>query len=355
MGNKRSAVTEADEDLEYTLPNPSKLKHSNGNAKVDTSGQARTAAQLVEALGPLRRGGPGDGHGHRPAREPLRAAPRARHQDVEGERAEGRPRLRARGHRRAHPRADPRQAGRGRGGAEPGAPHRAPRRRLPGGSQGLVAAHGVARQGHRRQGDRHRSRQAAAHPGGRHHRLGQVRLRERDALFDPAARHAQRGAARARGPQAGGAEPLRLDPAPAHPGDHEPAAGGQRAGQPDQGDGGALLDHEPRPHAQPGGAEPPPRARGRAAAAVHPVRDRRAGGSDDGRSGRGGGLDHPAGAEVARGGHPPAAGHPAAERGHHHRHDQGQRAGAHRVRRLVADRLPRDPRPERRRVAARSG
>jgi S-DNA-T family DNA segregation ATPase FtsK/SpoIIIE len=51
MGNKRSNVTEADEDLEYTLPNPSVLKHSNGNAKVDTTGQARTAARLVEALG----------------------------------------------------------------------------------------------------------------------------------------------------------------------------------------------------------------------------------------------------------------------------------------------------------------
>jgi S-DNA-T family DNA segregation ATPase FtsK/SpoIIIE len=51
MGNKRSNVTEADEDQQYTLPNPSKLKHSNGNAKVDTSGQARTAAALVETLG----------------------------------------------------------------------------------------------------------------------------------------------------------------------------------------------------------------------------------------------------------------------------------------------------------------
>ncbi len=50
MGNRRSNVTEAD-DLEYTLPNPAVLKRSNGSAKVDTSGQARTGAQLVEALG----------------------------------------------------------------------------------------------------------------------------------------------------------------------------------------------------------------------------------------------------------------------------------------------------------------
>ena len=42
MGNKRSNVTEADEDVEYTLPSPSNLKRSNGNAKVDTSGQQRT-------------------------------------------------------------------------------------------------------------------------------------------------------------------------------------------------------------------------------------------------------------------------------------------------------------------------
>jgi DNA segregation ATPase FtsK/SpoIIIE, S-DNA-T family len=51
MGNKRSAVTEADEDAEYAIPNPGVLKRSNGNAKVDTSGQQRTATQLVEALG----------------------------------------------------------------------------------------------------------------------------------------------------------------------------------------------------------------------------------------------------------------------------------------------------------------
>ena len=42
-------------------------------------------------------------------------------------------------------------------------------------------------------------------------------------------------------------------------------------------------------------------------------------------------------------------------RGRHHRHDQGQRAVADRVRGLLADRLARDPRPERRRVAARHG
>jgi DNA segregation ATPase FtsK/SpoIIIE, S-DNA-T family len=50
MGNRRSGVTEAD-DLEYSLPNPSLLKRSNGGAQVDTTGQARIGAKLVEALG----------------------------------------------------------------------------------------------------------------------------------------------------------------------------------------------------------------------------------------------------------------------------------------------------------------
>jgi S-DNA-T family DNA segregation ATPase FtsK/SpoIIIE len=50
QGNRRSAVTEAD-DLEYTVPPGSLLKRSNGAAKVDTGAQERTGAQLVEALG----------------------------------------------------------------------------------------------------------------------------------------------------------------------------------------------------------------------------------------------------------------------------------------------------------------
>ena len=50
QGNRRSAVTEAD-DLEYKLPAPAVLKRSNGTTKVDTSAQERTGAKLVEALG----------------------------------------------------------------------------------------------------------------------------------------------------------------------------------------------------------------------------------------------------------------------------------------------------------------
>jgi DNA segregation ATPase FtsK/SpoIIIE, S-DNA-T family len=49
MGNRRSAVTEAD-DYDYRLPKPSFLKRSNGAQKVDTKGIERTGAQLTEAL-----------------------------------------------------------------------------------------------------------------------------------------------------------------------------------------------------------------------------------------------------------------------------------------------------------------
>jgi S-DNA-T family DNA segregation ATPase FtsK/SpoIIIE len=50
QGNRRSSVTEAD-DLDYPLPSDRLLNRSNGAAKVDTKGQERTGAALVEALG----------------------------------------------------------------------------------------------------------------------------------------------------------------------------------------------------------------------------------------------------------------------------------------------------------------
>ena len=88
---------------------------------------------------------------------------------------------------------------------------------------------------------------------------------------------------------------------------------------------------------------------------VHPVRDRRARRPDDGRARRRRGLDHPARPEGARGRHPPRARHAVPARGRHHGHDQGQRPEPDRVLRLLPDRLARDPRPERRRVAAGPG
>ncbi|HEY1360171.1 MAG TPA: DNA translocase FtsK 4TM domain-containing protein [Thermoleophilaceae bacterium] len=50
QGNKRSAVTEAD-DIDYPLPKPKFLKRSNGSQKLDTKGIERMGGQLVEALG----------------------------------------------------------------------------------------------------------------------------------------------------------------------------------------------------------------------------------------------------------------------------------------------------------------
>jgi S-DNA-T family DNA segregation ATPase FtsK/SpoIIIE len=49
MGNRRSAVTEAD-DLHYRMPQPAFLKRSNGAQKVDGKAIERVGAQLMEAL-----------------------------------------------------------------------------------------------------------------------------------------------------------------------------------------------------------------------------------------------------------------------------------------------------------------
>ena len=49
MGNRRSAVTEAD-DYDYRMPKPAFLKRSSGPQKVDTKGIERIGTQLVEAL-----------------------------------------------------------------------------------------------------------------------------------------------------------------------------------------------------------------------------------------------------------------------------------------------------------------
>jgi S-DNA-T family DNA segregation ATPase FtsK/SpoIIIE len=49
QGARRSAVTEAD-DLDYSQPQPSFLKRSNGGQKVDSKSIERTGGQLVEAL-----------------------------------------------------------------------------------------------------------------------------------------------------------------------------------------------------------------------------------------------------------------------------------------------------------------
>ena len=287
-------------------------------------GEDRRAAD--RGARPLQGPGEGDRDGRRPAHHPLRAAPGARHQGRQGRPAQGRPRLRAGRRRHPHPRPDPRQAGRRRRGPQRAPAHRAPRRRLPGAARRLVAAHRLARQGRRGPGDRRRPGQDAAPAGRGHHRRGQVGRRQRDALLDPAARHAARGPDGARRPQAGRAQPLRLDPAPADAGHHVPAPGRHRAAEPRARDGAALLVHVARPHALADRAQQGPREARRAAAALRAVRDRRARRPDDGRARRRRGLDHPHRPEGARGRHPPRARHAVPARGRDHRHDQGQRA-----------------------------
>ena len=100
----------------------------------------------------------------------------------------------------------------------------------------------------------------AARARRRHHRLRQVRVHQRDPDLDPDARLAQRGAPGARRPEAGRAQPLRAAPAPADPGGHQPAAGGERARQPDRRDGEPLRGDGRGAGAQPGRAQPGPQA-----------------------------------------------------------------------------------------------
>ncbi len=91
----------------------------------------------------------------------------------------------------------------------------------------------------------------AARPDRGHHRLGQVRQRQRDPQLDPPACIAERGEDGAGRPQAGRAQPLREDPAPADAGRHLSTAGGQRAQQPDRRDGEPVPDHGAGPDPQP--------------------------------------------------------------------------------------------------------
>ena len=201
-------------------------------------GEGRRAADRGARA--LQHRGARDRHGRRPAHHALRAAAGARHQGRQGRAAQGRPRVRAGRGRHPHPGADPGQAGGRHRGPERAPPDRPPGRRLPGAAAGLVAADGVAGQGRRGPLDRRRPGEDAAPAGRGHHRRGQVGRDQRDAVLDPAAGHAARGADGARGPQAGRAHALRLDPAPADAGDHLAQAGRDRAAEPRARDGAAL-------------------------------------------------------------------------------------------------------------------
>ena len=117
--------------------------------------------------------------------------------------------------------------------------------------QGVLAAGRLARQGHLGQRRLDRPAEDAARADRRHHRFGQVGQRQRDPQLDPAARLAQRGADGAGRPEAGRAQPLRADSAPADAGRDLAAAGRQRPQQPDRRDGEPLRSHGAGPRAQP--------------------------------------------------------------------------------------------------------
>ena len=285
-----------------SVPNTRFLVRSTGEAaKPDTAGQEQVARTLLETLGHFGIDAKVIGRvtGPHITRYEIRLAPGIKVAKVAQLKDDLAYALAATDIRILAP--DPGQAGGRRRGPQRAAQDRPPRRRLPGPAARLVAADGVAGQGHRRARHRRRPGQDAAPAGGRDHRRRQVRVRQRDAVEHPAARDPPRGADRAGRSQAGRAQPLRVDPAPAHPGDHQPPDGRQRAAEPGQGDGAALRDHVAGPDPEPAGAQPRARQARRAPAALHPVRHRRARRPDDGRAGRRRGLDHPPGPEGARG------------------------------------------------------
>ena len=160
--------------------------------KPDTAGQEQTATQLVEALGHfgVEAKVVGTVAGPHITRYELRLAPGHRRWP------------RSRSSRTTSPTRWPRptSASSRRSPASRRSASRSPTRRrrivhlgdvFQEPPDGLVAAHGVAGQGRRRQGDRRRPGEDAAPARRRHDRRRQVRLRQRDALLDPAARDAR--------------------------------------------------------------------------------------------------------------------------------------------------------------------
>ena len=158
QGRFRASVTD-DPDFEWRVPSSRFLVRSTGEAaKPDTAGQEQVARTLTETLGHFGIEAKVIGRvtGPHITRYELRLAPGD--EGRQGRPAQGRPGVRAGRDRHPDPRADPGQAGGGGGGPERPPADRQPGRRVPGAPGGLVAAHRVARQGHRRARDRSRPR-----------------------------------------------------------------------------------------------------------------------------------------------------------------------------------------------------
>ena len=83
MGNRRAAVTESDE-LDYKLPAGQAAPAREGGPRPRLPRPRAGRQGAARGARPLRRRGRAPGRRQRPAREPLRAAARARHQGVEG-------------------------------------------------------------------------------------------------------------------------------------------------------------------------------------------------------------------------------------------------------------------------------
>ena len=179
----RAATTRPTRRSSTSSPTPRLLTRSTGDQiRPDTRGNAKIAASLVEALSHFNVEAQGRRHRLRPAHHALRAAPRARRQDEQGRPAQGRPGLRA-GRR-------PRSASSRRSPASTAVgievPNRDRRivhlgdvfRRPPKGYSPLTVWLGKDVSG---QGDRRRPGQDAAHPRRGHDRRGQVGVHQRDA------------------------------------------------------------------------------------------------------------------------------------------------------------------------------
>ena len=203
----------------------------------------------------LRSRGDGRRDDLRPARYPLRAATRARHEGGQGRQPQGRPQLRARHDRDPHPRADPGQVRRRRRGPEPEPFDRDARRHLRRPARDREPAQRLARQGHLGLGRLGRPRADAAHPDRGHDGRRQVRLHQHDPDVDPAARDTRRGAVDPDRPETNRAQLLRVDPAPPDAGRLEPEGSLRRPPQLRDGDGAPLRAPQPDARPQPARGE----------------------------------------------------------------------------------------------------